>query len=530
MGETEELQTYSAAIDRAVAEFGTTEAIADGETRIDYAELARRIDACAKALISSGVEPADRVAVWAPNIWEWVVVGLSVLRVGAVLVPVNTRFKGREAAYVLNTAGVKVLFTVVGFLGNDYVADLERADEVVDSIEHIVVLRGNTPKGTVSFADFLARGEPCATGRLDLRRNNVNGDDLSLLMFTSGTTGLPKGVMLNQAAILHGFQHYATNLGLKRGDRMLVIPPFFHAFGFNGAITVCLLRGATMVPHAVFDVAAALHQIADERITVVPAPPAVFQSFLNHADLDSFDIGSLRSALTGAATIPVEMVVGMRERLGFEVVMTAYGMTETHGLVTICWPADSAETVAGTSGRALPGIELRVVDDDGNDVATGAPGELLVRGYCVMMGYLDQPQQTAETIDAEGWMKTGDVVVMDERGYIDITDRKKDMFINGGFNAYPAEIERSMLAHPGIGQVAVIGVPDARLGEVGAAFIVPAPTGAPANDVLLSWCKEEMANYKVPRYVWQVDALPLNPSGKVLKTELRERAATLMSG
>jgi HIP---CoA ligase len=529
VSEPEQPRTYSAVIDRAAAAFGNEEAIADGDVRINYANLAGRIDQCAAALIASGVERGDRVAVWAPNIWEWVVAGLSVLRIGGVLVPVNTRFKGREAAFVLDKAGAKVLFTVVGFLGIDYVSELAHAEVSVDSLELIVVLQGERPAGTVSFSDFLSSADSAAEAELEARRSDMSGDELSVLMFTSGTTGLPKGVMLNQAAILHGFKHYANNLGLTRGDRMLVIPPFFHAFGFMGAITVCLFHGATIVPHLVFDVDGALQHIQDERITVVPAPPAVFQSFLNHDRLDDYDLSSLRSCLTGAASIPVDTVVGMRERLGFDVVVTGYGMTETHGLATICWPDDTPETVATTSGCALPGIELRVVDDDGKDVATGTPGELLVRGYCVMMGYLDDPEQTAQTIDADGWMKTGDIVVMDERGYIDITDRKKDMFINGGFNAYPAEIERTMLAHPNIGQVAVIGVPDERLGEVGAAFVVPAPGSAPDPDALIAWCRTEMANYKAPRFVWLVDSLPLNASGKVLKTALRERAAALMS-
>ena len=528
MNESDYPCTYSALIDRARAEFGDLDAVADGDVRLSFAELADRIDRCAGALVVTGVAPGDRVAVWAPNIWEWVVVGLAVLRIGAALVPVNTRFKGREAAFVLNKAEVRLLFTVVGFLGNDYVSELAHADESVNSLEHIVVLRGDTPAGTVGYTEFLSRAEACREAALAHRFDCMASGDLSLLMFTSGTTGLPKGVMLNQGAVVQGFRHYANNIGLTRGDRMLVIPPFFHAFGFMGAITVCLLRGAAIVPHAVFDVDGALQQIQDERITVVPAPPAVFQAFLNHARLRDYDITSLRSCLTGAATIPVEMVIGMRERLGFEVVVTAYGMTETHGIATICWPDDTPETIATTSGRALPGIELRVVDDAGTDVKAGTPGELLVRGYCVMMGYLGDPDQTAEAIDADGWMKTGDIVVMDKRGYIDITDRKKDMFINGGFNVYPAEIERTMLEHPQVGQVAVIGVADDRLGEVGAAFIVPSPDGAPDRDELTAWCRAEMANYKVPRYIWLVEALPLTASNKVLKAALRDRARDLM--
>ena len=219
----------------------------------------------------------------------------------------------------------------------------------------------------------------------------------------------------------------------------------------------------------------------------------------------------------------------MWERLGFETVVTAYGMTETHGLVTICAADDPPDVVANTSGKALPGLEIKLVDDDDNEVELGEPGELLVRGYAVMRGYLDEPEQTAETIDENGWMRTGDICVMNADGYIDITDRKKDMFINGGFNAYPAEIESMMLEHPEVGQVSVVGVPDERLGEVGAAFIVATPDGPPDLSELGEWCRREMANYKVPRYFWLIDELPLNPSNKVLKTELRARAAGLLA-
>jgi acyl-CoA synthetase (AMP-forming)/AMP-acid ligase II len=257
---------------------------------------------------------------------------------------------------------------------------------------------------------------------------------------------------------------------------------------------------------------------------MLPGPPAIYQTILNHPDLDQFDMSSLRLSVTGAAAIPVEMIHQMRERLGFETIVTGYGLTETSGIVAMCRHDDDPELIARTSGRAIPDVELKVVDDDGNEVPRGEPGELVVRGYNLMLGYLDDPEQTAETIDADGWLHTGDIGVMDENGYIDITDRKKDMFIVGGFNAYPAEIENIMLAHPHIGQVAVIGIPDERMGEVGMAYVIPRPGTTPDPAEIIAWCREQMANYKVPRRVEIVDALPLNPSGKVLKYELRDRA------
>ena len=315
---------------------------------------------------------------------------------------------------------------------------------------------------------------------------------------------------------------------MQREERFLIISPFFHAFGFNGGIVPCLLYGTTIVPCAVFDLDQVLQSIAQEKINIMPGPPAIFQSLLNHARLEDYDLSSLRRCVTGAATIPVEMVIQMRQRLGFEVVITAFGMTETTGIATACRAEDDAETIATTSGRAIPGVEVRIVDDEGHELPSGEAGEIVVRGYTNMLGYLGDPEQTAETIDADGWLHTGDIGVMNERGYIDITDRKKDMFIVGGFNAYPAEIERMMIEHPDIGQVSVIGIADERLGEVGAAFVVVAPGSRIAPDEVIAWCRERMANYKVPRQVWMVEALPLNASNKVLKIELRERAKVLL--
>jgi acyl-CoA synthetase (AMP-forming)/AMP-acid ligase II len=256
---------------------------------------------------------------------------------------------------------------------------------------------------------------------------------------------------------------------------------------------------------------------------MLPGPPAIYQTILNHPDLASFDLSSLRLAVTGAAAIPVEMVRRMYDTLGFETVVTGYGLTESHGIATMCRHDDDPETIATTSGRAIPDVEVLVVDEDGHEVARGEPGEVVVRGYNLMSGYFEDAERTAEAIDEDGWLHTGDVGVMDERGYLKITDRTKDMFIVGGFNAYPAEIENLLLAHDDIAQVAVVGVPDDRLGEVGMAFVVPTTGRQPDEDGIIAWARENMANYKAPRYVEVVDALPMNASNKVLKFELRER-------
>ena len=509
-------------IDDAATRFADVEAIADGDISWTFAEFRDEIRRAAAALIASDVEPGDRVAVWAPNCWEWAVAALGVHVAGGIVVPINTRFKGREAAYVMEASQARLLFTVTDFLDTDYVALLTDAG-LPAKLEEIVVLRGTVPATTTSFADFVARGNAIDAETVTARAAAVDGDDLCNIMFTSGTTGAPKGAMLTHAATCRAFKAWSDVIGLDR-DRYLIINPFFHSFGLNAGILACLMTGSTILPHPVFDVPSVMARIPVDRVSMLPGPPAIYQTILNHPDLATFDMSTLRLAVTGAAAIPVEMIVQMRERLGFEKVVTGYGLTETTGIATMCRHTDDPEIIANTSGRAIPDVEVRIVDPSGTEVPRGEPGEIVVRGYNVMVGYLDDPEKTAETIDADGWLHTGDIGVMDEGGNIDITDRVKDMFINGGFNAYPAEIEGLMLAHPDIGQVSVVGVPDDRLGEVGYAFVVPAAGTTPDADEIITWCRAEMANYKCPRHVEIVDALPLNASNKVLKFELRDRA------
>ena len=525
MSEPSELpQTIPQVVRRAAEQFGGREGIVDGDVRLSFAELAAEIDRAARALIASGVEPGERVAIWAPNLLEWAVAAFAIHSVGAVVIPVNTRFKGDEAAYVLGAAGARRLFTVTDFLDTDYVALLRTASTDVDLAE-IVVLRGTVPSGCVAWAEFMDRAESVDASAARTRADAVRPDDLCDILFTSGTTGAPKGAMLMHAPSIRAYNSWADVVGLREGDRYLIVNPFFHAFGLKAGILTCLLKGATIVPHPVFDVPSVMRRIVEEKISMLPGPPAIFQTILNHPDLAQFDLSTLRLSVTGAAAIPTEMIIAMRDKLGFENVVTGYGLTEAHGIATMCRHDDDPETIAKTSGRAIPDVEVRLVDDDNREVPTGQPGEVVVRGYNVMKGYLDNPQATAETIDAEGWLHTGDVAVSDANGNITITDRKKDMFIVGGFNAYPAEIENIMNRHPGVAQVAVVGVPDPRMGEVAMAFVIPTTGTTLDTDELVTWCREHMANYKVPRYVEVVDTLPLNASGKVLKYDLRARGA-----
>lgn len=515
--------------------FGAQEAILDVDAGVtlSFTELAAAADEAARGFLAAGIEPGDRIAIWAPNCWEWIVAALGLQSVGGVLVPLNTRFKGREAAYILNKAGVRALVAVRTFLDTDYVQMLRDAVDVeaeLPHLEHFVILRGDASTGETTWDDFIAAGAAISTDESAARALAVQPDDLADLLFTSGTTGNPKGVMQTHASTLRSFRDWSDVVGLRNGDRYLVINPFFHAFGYKAGWLASLMMGATVLPHAVFDVPAVLARIPRDRVSVLPGPPTLYQSILNHPDLASSDISSLRLSVTGAAAIPVELILRMRAELTFETIITGYGLTETCGIATMCRFDDDAETIATTSGRAIPGVEVLVVDDAGTEVPRGEPGEIVIRGYNVMQGYYDEPEETAATIDAEGWLHSGDIGTMDERGYVVITDRTKDMFIVGGFNAYPAEIENLMLRNDAIAQVAVVGVPDERMGEVGMAFVVLRPGATATADELKAWSRAEMANYKAPRYVVVVDELPLNATGKVLKYRLREQGAALLGG
>ncbi len=520
-------KTIPQLIEDCCERYADLEAMVDGTERWTFREYRARIQASAKGFVASGMQPGEVYSIWAPNICEWAVAALGGYLAAAVLVPINTRFRGREAGDVMRRARSRVLFTVTDFLDTDYVELLRTGGGELPDLREIVILSGPVPEGCIALADWLARGEGVADAEVTTRSDAVRPDDVCHILFTSGTTGAPKGAMLVHESVCRVYEAWSDVIGMQAGDRNLVVNPFFHSFGLHCGILVSLMRGACCIPQLTFDVPQMMERVQAERVSMLAGAPAIYQTILNHPNLASFDLSSLRRAVTGAAVVPVELVHRMRDTLGFEVVVTGYGLTESSGTATMCRHDDDPETIANTSGRAVPDVEVRVVDARGNEVPRGEPGEICVRGYVVMKGYLDDPEQTAATIDPDGWLHTGDVGIMDERGNIAITDRVKDMFIVGGFNAYPAEIESTMLRHPAIGQVAVVGIPDTRLGEVGMAFVVPKPGTTPDPAEIIAWCRKEMANYKAPRFVEIVDEFPLNPSGKVLKYELRDRGAAL---
>jgi acyl-CoA synthetase (AMP-forming)/AMP-acid ligase II len=472
-------QTIPEMVRCAADRFGNAEAVVDGPSRLTFAELADRVRVAAGAFAATGVEKGDRVAIWAPNSAEWIIAAFGLLTAGGVLVPVNTRFKAAEAGDIIRRSGAKAVLVQKGFLGLDY--------EGPPGVPVIPLTSG-----------FLSSGTPL--------RRDVDGEDLADIVFTSGTTGQPKGVMMSHAQNLRWTQTWCDTVDLRQGDRYLIVNPFFHMFGYKAGCITSMMRGATILPVPVFDVSQVLSLVERESVTVLPGPPTLYHSLLSAGA--GPDLSSLRVAVTGAADIPVELIRRVRSELPFQEIFTGYGLTEA-GTVTISRPGDSFEDIATTVGTPCDGYEVRVADD----------GEVLVRSQCVMRGYLDDPAATAEAIDADGWLHTGDLGSLDDGGRLRILGRKKDMFIVGGFNAYPAEIEGFLLEHPKVAQVAVVGVPDERLGQVGKAFVVRA--GLVSAEDLIAWSRTRMASFKVPRYIDFRDELPVNATGKVLKDHLR---------
>jgi acyl-CoA synthetase (AMP-forming)/AMP-acid ligase II len=497
------------------------------DQRVSYAQLHAEARGVARGLIGAGVARGDRVAIWAPNGLRWLEAALGAQLAGAALVPINTRYRGSEAAYILGRAEPHALFVAGGFLGNDYLGMLEDAGYAFKRLPLVVDVGDGHGVRAVGWSDFTDVVASVSEEILEGRLAQLDGSDLSDIMFTSGTTGHPKGVMTTHAQNLRAYFDWSRLAGMREGERYAIINPFFHAFGYKVGWLASLMHGMTMYPHAVLNVPELLDQVEAEQITLLPGPPTLFSMILDEQQQTPRDLGSLRLAITGAASVPATLVKRMFSELGFERVTTCYGMTEGTGIATITRAEDDLQTVAETSGRALPDVEIQVVDDAGTAVGPGELGEVLLRGYNTMQGYLGAKQQTAARVDADGWLHTGDIGRMDERGNLSVTDRKGDMFVVGGFNAYPAEIEAVLLDHPAIAQAAVIGIPDQRLGEVGLAFVVIRRGLAPTADEITAWTRERLANFKVPRAIEFVTDLPRNATGKVLKGELRTIARTL---
>ncbi len=504
--------TTPAVLNRMAFDFADHPALITAERSFTFAELHEEVRRTAAAIAGQGVQPGDRVALWSPNTWHWVVACLAVHYAGAVLVPLNTRYTAGEAADILGRTKAPLLIAMGRFLDADRVADLDR--RALPALRHIVRVPVEADDGT--WDQFLA-GPQVPLSEVDVRAEAVRPGDVSDILFTSGTTGRSKGVLCAHRQSLAASASWAACGQITSADRYLCINPFFHNFGYKAGILACLQTGATLIPQLTFDAEEAMRTVAAQRITVLPGPPTIYQTLLDHPARADHDLTSLRFAVTGAATVPVVLIERMQSELDFDIVLTAYGLTEASGFGTMCRAEDDPVTVANTCGRPIADFELRLGPCDD----TGA-GEVLLRGPNVMLGYLDDPHATAEAIDADGWLHTGDLGTVDAAGNLRITDRLKDMYICGGFNVYPAEVEQTLARLEGVADVAVIGVPDQRLGEVGRAFIVPRQGSEIDEQSVIDYSRKHLANFKAPRSVVFLDVLPRNAGGKVLKTELRK--------
>lgn len=525
---TESVDSIPALVRASATEFAGNDAVVDGDAHVTYAALYEQCRTTASALVASGLQAGDRVAIWAYNCCEWIVAALGLWHAGCVLVPVNTRFKGREAADVLRRSRARLLVTVTDFLDTDYVEMLRGTGVELPDLETVVVARGEPVDGAESWEGFLSRAGKASGAEADSRAAVLGPDDPSDILFTSGTTGVPKGVVQTHGRTLRVGTDWVAMTGLRAGDRYLMVNPYFHMFGLKAGILASTVAGATMLPEPVFDVERVLARVASEGVTVLPGPPTLYQSILDHPRRSSYELSSLRVAVTGAADIPVDLIRRVRADLPFSLVVTGYGLTEA-GTATSTQPDDDPVTVATTVGRPRPGFELRIAHDTAAELPAGEAGEILLRGASVMSHYLDDPEGTSAAFTDDGWLRTGDLGVLDGAGNLRIVGRSKDMFIVGGFNVYPAEVENYLLEHPAVAQAAVIGVPDARMGEVGMAFVVTRPGLALSPSELVAWARGRMANYKAPRVVAIVEGLPLNATGKVQKDVLRERSKELRS-
>ncbi|TDE55886.1 AMP-dependent synthetase [Nonomuraea mesophila] len=482
--------------------------VAEGGAGVRLPELRAAASDIARGLIALGVGPGDRVALWGVNSAYWVAHAFGIWDAGAVIVPLSSRCKGIEAAQLVERTGAKVMVTGAG-----------PAHTPLDGL--LPPLPGLRIAGPEA-AGLRSLGAKVPVREAEERALAVRPGDLCEIMSTSGTTGVPKGVMLDHAQILRGYWDWSEIVTLDEHDRYPVIAPFSHGFGLNAGLIACVLRRATMAPVPVFTPDALMSLISSERASVLAGPPTLFHRLLDELDRGSWDVSSLRVAICGAAAVPSALITRLVERVGLERMINAYGLMEGT-VVSMTRAEDPIDVIANTTGRPVPGIKVKIVDEDGKEVAPGERGEILQRGYGVMRGYWDEPGRTAEAVDAGGWLRTGDVGVLDEAGNLAIVDRKKELYIVNGFNVSPAEVESLLLREGSLAQAAVVGVPDPVAGEAGLAYVVARPGVTADPEALLAWARANMSGYKVPRRVIVVDALPANANGKIDKRALRDR-------
>jgi acyl-CoA synthetase (AMP-forming)/AMP-acid ligase II len=493
--------------------FSSSIAMEDGDVSWTYAEMRKQILDAVRAFIAWGVRPRDRVALCASNSARWIVAALGIQGAGGVLIPVNTRFKGDELAHVLSKGAASFAL----------MEDLAVRRRLVENVggADLGGVRWMETDDQARWSAFINRGREVSEMQAQERIGAIRADDISDILFTSGTTGYPKGVTFTHGQSLRGYGELGAGFGFTSADRYLLIPPFFHALAYKAGWFAAFLHGCAVLPEQRFDAEQMIDRIERDRVTMMIGPPTIFSELLARAAGSDRDLSSLRLVVPSATNVPAELVVRMRTELGIDV-LTGYGLTEASAVVSYSRVGDDPELVSDSVGRPAPGVEVRIVDDDDRELPVGQVGNILVNGYNVMTGYWRDPQATAAAFTPDGRLRTGDVGSLDEHGFLRITGRKKDIILVGGFNVYPAEVERLLAQHPLVAEVAVVGVPDERLDEVPYAFVVPV-TGATIDKTeLVGWARDHMANFKVPRHVETVEGLPKNSSMKVLRGDLRE--------
>ncbi|HEX5812496.1 MAG TPA: AMP-binding protein [Pseudonocardia sp.] len=517
--------TIGDSLDRTAARNPDGEALVDVATgrRWTYTEFVAGVDALAHGLLRAGIRTGDRVGIWAPNVAEWVFVQYAAAKIGAILVNINPVYRTHELEYVLNQSGVALLVAARSFKTSDYARMIEEVRPRCAELQQVVLL------GSPEW-DALARGngDRDELGRVQA---SLSPDDPINIQYTSGTTGFPKGATLSHHNIVNNGYFVGSLCGYTDADRVCIPVPFYHCFGMVMGNLGCTTHGATMViPAPAFDPAATLRAVAQERCTSLYGVPTMFIAELGVPDFDSYDLSSLRTGIMAGSPCPVEVMKQVVDRMGMTEVTICYGMTETSPVSTQTRADDTLDRRVSTVGRVHPHVEVKVVDPvTGRTSPRGEPGELCTRGYSVMLGYWNEPEKTAEAIDAARWMHTGDVAVMDGAGYVNITGRIKDIVVRGGENISPREIEEFLYTHPDVRDVQVVGVPDLRYGEELCAWVI-LRAGVPdlTPDAVREFAGGRLASYKIPRYVLVVDEFPMTVTGKVRKVEMRERSVQML--
>ncbi|MER7336845.1 AMP-binding protein [Streptomyces sp. NPDC000075] len=522
-------ETIGANLDRTVRDFPDRDALVDvaAGRRWTYRELAADVDALALGLLDLGIEQGDRVGIWAPNRAEWTLVQYATAKIGAILVTVNPAYRSHELEYVLNRSGIRLLVSAGRFRNSDYAGMVEEVRPRCPDLEFTVLFDG--PR----WDALLERGRLADPAVLARAAAALHPDDPINIQYTSGTTGFPKGATLSHRNILNNGFFVGELCGYTEADRVCVPVPFYHCFGMVMGALACTSHGAAMViPAPAFDPAATLAAVEAEACTSLYGVPTMFIAELAAPGFDRYDLSSLRTGIMAGSPCPVEVMNEVIERMGMTEVSICYGMTETSPVSTQTRADDSVERRVSTVGRVGPHLEVKVADPrSGRTVPRGTPGELCTRGYSVMIGYWGEPDKTAEVVDREGWMHTGDLAVMDADGYLSITGRIKDMVIRGGENLYPREIEEFLHTHPDVLDVQVIGVPDAKYGEELMAWVRMREGAEPLTaDAVRAYCEGRLAHFKIPRYVHVVDEFPMTVTGKIRKVEMRAMAARLLEG